>query len=959
MPVEMATTDNYLLPSTFEVPPRLARKHTLNTIIEDRYGENENEEGPDRDKGLQSERKGRHQTLHPRSAEAVSPVPSLSSSMSSYRKTSRGSADYDELYDVSDDDSEIEPSVMSFSMSTHSLSPSQSPPPRLKEKQNRYPSLIIPSPGYWPTIQNFHASPPRPPKIPLSPAALSMLGHDLPSLSQPPSLDTNSTSDALSSSSAPVTPDLQINVRSGEFRGQMHTKHPEDYYSSGGKSDIKIRVPGGSGWECDSGISPEDHVSVHHFANRSLSDSPVPNSEDGESDVCVELPPDALSTLQHLSLEIPSTKDPVSEPEYIGEMQETRVPQRPSSADITPASQASGYSLSGMGIPSPSDFFSSLGSNARHTWCFNDPVPLSAVVPPTSTTAEQFYSCPWNRDPQLPIEHVIEIEDADTDGPPTARQVPLRRMESTQAVVDSRSGRTPPLHSPLVDHNDDYEQAIQEMAEKTLDRTSVWLAAQTSYMSALRETNPFNEVGITAERNLRRSRSHVRNVSLGSPIRKAVRFLESEAVKHDRSPPEGQGHGDSIFYHAFQHIMAEQKQSDAFRHRLTRSDSIQSVRLCLPHEHITRLQGQYHITQEERPQSHRPISMFPGKETDLEDQTPEQKAIARVERERQALEQVNARMWIIEAAKYIGGGSLLNSPARCMTIRTPKLGDIENGKVKTPARVLDLGGQPNGDWAWHCSREFPHAKIYTATTDRPLLDSRIRGPRNHHRAAVPHLWKLPFPDNHFHAISARTLFSYLKCEKPPLEHLDEYDLCLEECLRCLRPGGYLEYFILDSEIVNAGSRGTAVSVEFGFNLKNRGYDPAPTKTWLGRVRRAGFDNIKRAWTFLPMGTPSKEASILPESSPPPRESVFENEKYEAVQGPVGSTADVASISGLVGSWTWEQWMLKLQLEMGKENLLEGVAAVLEEGKFTNAGWRSLTGWARKPLEMGLSISRFP
>ena len=70
---------------------------------------------------------------------------------------------------------------------------------------------------------------------------------------------------------------------------------------------------------------------------------------------------------------------------------------------------------------------------------------------------------------------------------------------------------------------------------------------------------------------------------------------------------------------------------------------------------------------------------------------------------------------------------------------------------------------------------------------------------------------------------------------------------------------------------------------------------------------------------------------------------------EAAQGAVGSKADAACISGLVGNWAWEGWMLKLQMEMGKEKVLEGVGAVIEEGKTTGAGWRCLSGWARKPF----------
>lgn len=65
---------------------------------------------------------------------------------------------------------------------------------------------------------------------------------------------------------------------------------------------------------------------------------------------------------------------------------------------------------------------------------------------------------------------------------------------------------------------------------------------------------------------------------------------------------------------------------------------------------------------------------------------------------------------------------------------------------------------------------------------------------------------------------------------------------------------------------------------------------------------------------------------------------------------MGSTAGAANIAGLVGSWAWEQWMVKLQVEMGKEGLPSGVGSVIEEGKRTGGGWRCLSGWARKPCE---------
>lgn len=941
--------DTYLLPATtYEAPHRLVRKHVLNTIIEDEYSGNEEEN--DSDGEAEAKARGRNQHLSPApSRESTSPVPSLTSSISSYYRTNRSSGDFDELYDVSDDDSDIAPSVQT-SISVHSLSSNEAP--LSKARKNQYPALVIPSPSYWPTINKEHSiSPPRPPKIPISPAVLSMLSHDLPAPSNPPSLNGSLDSDPLAGASAPVTPEIHIHPKGGDVWGHVDATHRIDGGNKVHRPQLRVRIDDGSGQ-----YSPEDCINFHDFAldaDRDHTDSPVPSLDKCSPEIGVQLPPAALDTLEHLSLEVPEFASPT---ESEKEMEEVfPAPVRPSSADMTPMSQTSDYSISRLSIPSPGGFFSSLGANAKHTWCLNGPLPASAV-PPSSTTAEQFYRCPWNREPSATVEQVVEVEDDNSDGPPTARQLPPRFVEEVPSPESRTGGEVHQIAitAPSSDHDENYEQAIQESAEKSLDRTSVWLAAQTSYMASLRETYPASEVGLSAGKSLERSSSHVRNDSLEAPIKKAVKFLESEVAKRECSVVNKSGDGDSIYYHAFQHIKRQSSRVDPFRHRHTRSDSLQAARFSLPHEHIAQLQGQFKITKVSRPAQHRPISMMPGKEASAES-TAEKEVFARVERERQALEQVSASIWVIEAAKYLSGGRLLNSPAVQSIIKAPSLNDIKGCKLRSIPHILDLGGQTSADWGWHCSREYPRAKIYTASTADTLSFSTIRGPHNHRLHTVPSLYTLPYPNNHFSAISARTLFSHLKLDVHPGLKMDEYDLCLRECLRCLKPGGYLEYFLMDSEIVNAGSRGTAVSVEFGFNLKTRGYDPLPTKSFLGRLRRAGFDDIKRAWTFLPMGTPTKEQRLLPET-PPPNVSTFQHgvengrTKVEAVRGPVGSTADAADMAGLVGSWAWEQWMVKLQLEMGKERLLEGVGEVLEEGKWTGAGWRCLSGWARKPVE---------
>ncbi|KAL9630807.1 MAG: hypothetical protein Q9204_004535 [Flavoplaca sp. TL-2023a] len=929
--------DLYTLPATTYVPPpRLARKHVLNTIIEDDGTENEDGSCSEEEKEEAGRGRARH-LLAPRSIGSTSPVPSLTSSISSYQRSIRQSQDFDDLYDVSDDesfqDNDLTPSIRCQDMSTRSNSPSESI--SSLQSRKRYPSLIIPSPGAWPTIEKLkNGSPPLPSKIPLSPAVLSLLPHDIPSISQAPSLVSSLPSNQQATSTAPATPVSQqpdLDEPWGQMEMKTKAGRRTTIFEDFELSRFEDANEDTRGWSQDAGVGFRCNTEVRDFASqpdRSLPESPVLGTEDGYPEEGVQLPAEALKTLQHLSLEIPFRPDFNSGPEQNqDEMKEVQGRRsRPSSVDWTPASQQSEYSIAQLSIPSPGGFFSSLGDNARHTWCVSDSRPAS-VAPPSSTTAEQFYRCPWNRDPLATVESVIEVPDmdTDTDGPPTARQGPVLPIKEIET----------PVVETFVDYDEDYEKTIQDVAEKSLDRTSIWLASQTSYMAALRETNPVNDLATEPLQDEKRASRHVRDNSLGSPIRKAVRFLEQEATRCETAEPATTEQSDPIYYHAFQHIANDTSSNDAFRHQRTRADSLQADRICLPHEHIDQLVGRCNLKVTNRPVPLRPISMMPGG-TDASEETSEQRAIARVERERQALEQIRASMWVVEAARYLHGGNLLNNPA------------VESLLKGDSARVLDLGGQPNCGWAWHCSRAYRNAKVYTATTEQQLMNSSVRGPSNHRQTAVTNLWELPYPDNHFTVISTRSLFQYLKQEKPVGEAIDQYDLCLRECLRCLKPGGYLEFFVMDSEIVNGGTLGTAASVEFGFKLKTRGYDPAPTKNWLGRIRRSGFDDIKRAWTFLPMGAPQTAVSPLPET-PPPHVSTYGEKSVEAVQGPVGSTADAANITGLVGGWAWEQWMLKLQVEMGKENLLEGIAGVMEEGKATGAGWRCLNGDKNVPI----------
>ena len=511
-------------------------------------------------------------------------------------------------------------------------------------------------------------------------------------------------------------------------------------------------------------------------------------------------------------------------------------------------------------------------------------------------------------------------------------------------VVDEIDGR-----KQFKDFDEDYEKEIWHTAEITLDRTTIWLAAQSSYLAALRESDPTNVRPDNASSLTRSTSKDCQEDSTESPFKKAVKFLDTE-VADSKDDAESQSQSTPLFYHAFQHVSSTVSPTDSYIHRQARFDALQACRASMSESHVEQLLGHYHTTDPTRPTPSRPISMMPGKGDPEE--TSEQRSIARVERERQAVAQLSPATWSIEAMRYLNGGRLLNSPVTSVLANAPPL---ESSALPTHVRVLDLGGQPQCDWSWHCARDFPNVKTYTATTQNPLASpSRqvLRGPSNHRLVIVDRLWSLPFPTNHFDAISARSLFMHLTTDKPLGTNTDQYDLVLRECLRVLKPGGYIEFFVLDAEIVHPGPHGMAASVEFAFALRARGYDPAPTRSWLARLRRAGLTDLKRAWMFLPMGTRVEDQGhgVWPET-PDPRASFFEERVRgaEAVQGPVGSWTDAAPVSGLVGSWFWERWIANLEGEMHRGRLLAGVGRVMEEGRGSRAGWRSLSGWGRKPV----------
>ncbi|KAF2460049.1 hypothetical protein BDY21DRAFT_377589 [Lineolata rhizophorae] len=747
--------------------------------------------------------------------------------------------DFDELYDVTDDESEEVP--LKCSASAHPDNGSKS----------RFPSLVIPSPSAWPTIeklqkaQNAAISPACAPAVSPSARALSMLAAQqlhVPATSATPSLDGSLTSEDLSSISCPSTPDL-------EKRNQ--------------------------------------------------------DAEAERWDGTIQLHPNAMMTLNHLNSheEHPSNEQQEAEIPQM-EMQEVRQVQRalaPIDIVVTPVDKADECDdpISALSVPSPGGFFSSLEGSAKDMWGDKQ----KDEEDPDTGTAEHFYGLPWKRESSA--SQVSSEWQGSTNAPTLVQEV---------AEID--------LSNVKYEYDENYDNQLQEMATANIDRTSLWLRAQESYLSALKETNPLNE--LTSPTSIH-SRDRSLEDTICSPSKKSVRFTDDT-----KSSSSGDDEDEKIktFLEGVEYMKENARSRDAFVHRQTRVDAISIDRRCFPQAHRNQLLGKYEITKRTRPSiSSRPVSSFYN-----EDPTAHRQMIEKAEKEREALDQMLPALWGLEAIRYLNKGRLLASPAARNMVR--------RGHVK----ILDLGGQAACDWAWQVALDHPNTTVVTATTADK--DQSIEGPSNHRVSCVPNYWTLPFPNNHFDVVSARSLFTQLRSATTGAGRVggDEYDRCLRECMRVLRPGGVLEFSVLDADLVNGGPQATALSVEFAFNLKTAGYDARPTKTFVSRLRRAGFANVKRAWLALPVAQPAvmqggqrlqpQERSISPEG--------------EVRTTPMGSTADASSITGLMAARAWEKWMLKLQLEMRKEDerLLEGVSAALEEGAKTGAAWKYLTGWAR-------------
>ena len=787
-------------------------------------------------------------------------------------------------------------------------------------------------------------------QLPMSPAQLQFMdkqqAQDVPTSSAPPSLDGSLSSEQLAAMSAPPTPDI----------GNDEKKPTEDAWSG-------VHLQPGALATLQALSHGDDSYTPHEQPERVLEISqPSPTRP-------TEMRQHSLRVVTNFQL--PSTAGMAFSPN----------PTRQSLADLT-----------NLDIPSPSDFFAGLTPRTRTTWHTISKSP-EAMAPPTSATAEQFYRCPWKMDTSVPpvpslddsvesfyrnaipssapVEQVVEVTADDiTDDMPTARPI-FEHKNSGSSSETAKAPASPEAEDApteiVIDYDPNYARKQQKEALSNLDRTELWLLAQRAYLKAFDDKED-DDCALETIVEAPEAESPKKlpaepkaptqsETSQSMPLRKkSVRFSDmNSTIAQPKRLPSKLMRQESAYYRAFQDYVVRSHRFDVFVHQLTRFEALQAQRVSLRDSHRNQLLGKYQLSvvpQSAKKRLSTNVVRGDDKLTDDPDRI-------RKEKELEAASQMAMPAWHVAAMRFLNGGRLTIAPVAKRLARLSHLKPSKDGFTRDRARVLDLGGQSTCDWAWHCALQYPNTKVYTVTTKaiRQLSNANVRGPPNHRQVAVERLTRLPFADNHFDLVYARELHSILKLIGENGE--DEWEGCLRECMRVLKPGGYIDFSLLDSELMNAGPLGLAKSVEFSFSLKTLGYDPSPSKLWLGRLSRAGFQDIRRTWMCLPVGAkrdlhqlpilPSGNGAATKESTPL-----------------MGSTANIASVCSIVGGWNWERWLLRCEMEKVAGELrladtvttgaameeagkcLEGVAAVMEEGRNRMSAFRMLNGYARKP-----------
>jgi hypothetical protein len=170
--------------------------------------------------------------------------------------------------------------------------------------------------------------------------------------------------------------------------------------------------------------------------------------------------------------------------------------------------------------------------------------------------------------------------------------------------------------------------------------------------------------------------------------------------------------------------------------------------------------------------------------------------------------------------------------------------------------ILVIDGLGNDDWSFYAAETYQSTSFFNLSPRAPLpaeLKNSPTGfplsPPNHHQVQyTSHLEKFPFAPQSFDAVVYRF---------PTAGSEAHYRNILTEARRVLRPDGYIELSILDSDLNNMGNRGRRTIRQLKEQIQQKAPDTSFVSTADLVVRllgKAGFSNIKAARVGVPVAS---------------------------------------------------------------------------------------------------------
>jgi len=320
-------------------------------------------------------------------------------------------------------------------------------------------------------------------------------------------------------------------------------------------------------------------------------------------------------------------------------------------------------------------------------------------------------------------------------------------------------------------------------------------------------------------------------------------------------------------------------------------------------------------------------------------------------------------------SKWLSFGRVLFSPAHQQVETLPQ------------QQILVIDGLRNSDWSFYCALTYPSATIHDLRESdlppnlrQPPSNDSSRAPPNYRRVEQPSLAeRFPFSTSFFAAVVLRF---------PPAMSDAVLKLLVVECKRVLMPGGYLEFMVMDMDMVNMGpyTRRAVKDLKVRMTEADPGVSLKPASDNIQSVLgRKGFEGLNRCIVGIPVA--GKVAGSV-DSSPSSRSSKgsYTQKATDAASTPAaGARAESAkrhheentnfSLSDLIAdhSPTSDEKITKMVAKVGRYWFLRSFEAavlpngdpkksiladkkVLHECKNRGSGFKLLIAYAQKPAE---------